>query len=154
MDFTFQNIIYDNSLSRPKDSTQDHNTKEEYPGTSSLLQSLKILYPALELDGRTIKINEKTYILRYRSFNNWSFGNISTPAPYTVFAMIKVHEDQYSMRVIDAEYVRKKTEEKNGSWSIGNDDKNILPAPVTGTTDELNQEIIRIVASDQTEDLM
>ncbi|MCR5338453.1 MAG: hypothetical protein K6E75_07830 [Lachnospiraceae bacterium] len=143
MDLSFENMLYDNSLVKPKNlSAGDAGTKEFYPGLSMLQQEVKDSYPNIEIKGNVFALNEKKYTVRYNSKGAWAFGDVDASVD-CIFAISKVNDSTFSMAIV----IKECMDIESGSWSLSEEKRKKIM-----TKDEdinaINEKIIETINKD------
>lgn len=140
-DLSFNNILYDNSLEKPKFVVSGERVKERYPGISSLLQKLKEQYSEISIIGNRFIFEDKLYTVRYNSKGQWAFGDVDDKVDI-IFAISKDSEKKDEFTMVNVE--QKDMFVKSGSWSLAEDKRKDLISQ-RGNMDTINDKIIKCI---------
>ncbi len=140
MDLSFENVLYDNSLKKPKFSVPEKQEKERYPGLSLLQQTVKVKYKSqISISGNKLSKGSKKYTVRYNGNGQWAFGEVDDEVNI-IFAISKDEkkENEYRMVVVKKDDMDK----KSGSWSLSEEKRKDMKS---GNIDTINKEIINSI---------
>ena len=154
MELCYEQILYDNSLKKGRDSFDEGSKKQPYPGMEQLISMLKKQYPRINISGNKVEINGKIYLIRYNSHDKREFGGIRTQGEYLVFAIVN-NKTAFSLYLIDSnqmqliwekrENTRGKKLNRAGSWSLNKDDTNCKEELLNVDSVQINQRISDII---------
>lgn len=133
MEFTFANIIFDNSVQKPKDNNDVPGEKLSYPGYNALVNKIREEYTDAEI-ANSIVIKGQKFIVRYRSekSNGLSWGGTGSrdEGKYTAYAIKGESVNgklKFTLVIADSLFINEKLknrDEGSGSWSVSQEDRN------------------------------
>lgn len=142
MEFTFENLLYDHSLTPLLRTPPEDFRREFYPGYGNLLADLRAHGYAPQSDSNapnTLRLHDKVFTIRYRATDQNAFSPVRGGK---IFAIIKKDSAHFSMAFGSPEELGASS---NASWSV----RNGIRWTDFGSADALNREIIQKMTGGQ-----
>lgn len=136
MEFTFENLLYDHSLTPILRTPREDSSREFYPGYADLLAALRACGNAPQPDSsapNTLRLHGKVFTIRYRAANQNAFSPVSGGK---IFAITKKDDTHFSMAFGSPEDLGASSD---ASWSV----RSGISWTNFDSADALNQEIIK-----------